>query len=549
MVAFDLPDDPRGRSGPCHPAEDFITMQLRTKFILLIGLVICCSYGVTFYRTSSFQEELVVEQATRQAEMLFNQIRLTRQWVSDHNGLFFMKGPGVESNPFLDEGQILDARGNWLVKRNPAMVTRELSIYAAKAGMGQFNVTSLKLVNPANAPDEFERRTLRNFENGVGEVVEIEKIAGKYRLRYMAPLKVDDQCLQCHAKQGYKLGDIRGGMNVTIPMDLAFAEIRTNNRMLLNIALATIIIVALTIFFLFDILVAKRLKILAREMDQYPQRRSSENLLPSEEDDEIGTLAGHYRKLCQRLERSQEELDASREQVFQSEKQAALGRLVAGISHEINNPLGGMQNCIQTMKRSPDQPDLQVRYLNLLAQGVDRIKGTVQQLLNIGRKEPLEFRRGDVDAMIRDCLELTCMGMGRLAITVDLRLNVKKPVFVSMEALRQMVMNLAGNAVQAMGEKGGTLRATSRLKDGQLLIEIADTGPGIDPRHMDKIFEPFFTTKEVGEGTGLGLSVSHSLAKRMDGELTVRNGEQGGAIFTVTVPLTAEPSIAGASKP
>jgi signal transduction histidine kinase len=524
-------------------------MQLRTKFILLIGLVICCSYGVTFYRTSSFQEELVVEQATRQAEMLFNQIRLTRQWVSDHNGLFFMKGPGVESNPFLDEGQILDARGNWLVKRNPAMVTRELSIYAAKAGMGQFNVTSLKLVNPANAPDEFERRTLRNFENGVGEVVEIEKIAGKYRLRYMAPLKVDDQCLQCHAKQGYKLGDIRGGMNVTIPMDLAFAEIRTNNRMLLNIALATIIIVSLTIFFLFDILVAKRLKILAREMDQYPQRRSSENLLPSEEDDEIGTLAGHYRKLCQRLERSQEELDASREQVFQSEKQAALGRLVAGISHEINNPLGGMQNCIQTMKRSPDQPDLQVRYLNLLAQGVDRIKGTVQQLLNIGRKEPLEFRRGDVDEMIRDCLELTCMGMGRLAITVDLRLDVKKPVFVSMEALRQMVMNLAGNAVQAMGEKGGTLRATSRLKDGQLLIEIADTGPGIDPRHMDKIFEPFFTTKEVGEGTGLGLSVSHSLAKRMDGELTVRNGEQGGAIFTVTVPLTAEPSIAGASKP
>jgi signal transduction histidine kinase len=522
-------------------------MQLRTKFILLIGLVICCSYGVTFYRTSSFQEELVVEQATRQAEMLFNQIRLTRQWVSDHNGLFFMKGPGVESNPFLDEGQILDARGNWLVKRNPAMVTRELSIYAAKAGMGQFNVTSLKLVNPANAPDEFERRTLRNFENGVGEVVEIEKIAGKYRLRYMAPLKVDDQCLQCHAKQGYKLGDIRGGMNVTIPMDLAFAEIRTNNRMLLNIALATIIIVSLTIFFLFDILVAKRLKILAREMDQYPERRSTETPLLPEEDDEIGALAGHYRKLCRRLERSQQELDASREQVFQSEKQAALGRLVAGISHEINNPLGGMQNCIQTMKRSLDQPELQARYLNLLSQGVDRIKGTVQQLLNIGRKEPLELRRGDVDEMIRDCLELTCMGLR--AVTVDLRLGVKNPVLVGMEALRQVVMNLAGNAVQAMGEKGGTLRATSRIEDGRLLIEIADTGPGIDPNHMDKIFEPFFTTKEVGEGTGLGLSVSHSLVKRMDGELTVRNGEKGGAIFTVIVPLMAESATAGGSKP
>ncbi|MFA5516637.1 MAG: ATP-binding protein [Desulfuromonadales bacterium] len=510
-------------------------MQLRTRFILLIGLVIGCSYGVTFYRTSSFQEELVVEQATRQAKMLFHQIRLTRQWVADHNGLFFIKGPGVDPNPFLKEGQIRDARGNWLVKRNPAMVTRELSVYAAREGMGQFNVTSLQPLNPANAPDEFERRSLLRFEKGAEETVEIEMIDGKHRLRYMAPLKVDSICLQCHSGQGYEIGDIRGGMNVTIPMDQAFAEIGTNNRMLLNIALGTIIIVALTIFFLFDFLVAKRLKILAREMDHYPERRDIELAMFPEENDEIGVLAGHYRKLCQRLERSQQELDAAREQVFQSEKQAALGRLVAGISHEINNPLGGMQNCIQTMKRSMDQPELQARYLNLLAQGVDRIKGTVQQLLNIGRKEPLEFRLGDVDAMIGDCLELTCVG--RRNVVIDLRPGVGRPVFVGLESLRQVVMNLAGNAVQAMGEQGGTLRATSRIEKNCLLIEMADTGPGIAPQHLDKIFEPFFTTKEVGEGTGLGLSVSHSLVKQMSGELTVRNGEMGGAIFTIVVPL------------
>lgn len=513
-------------------------MQLRTKFIFLIALVVSCSYGVTFYRTSGFQEELVVEQATHQAEMLFHQIRLTRQWVADHNGLFFVKGPGVEQNPFLEEGQILDARGNWLVKRNPAMVTRELSAYAAREGMGQFNVTSLQPVNPANAPDDFERRSLVKFEDGAEKAVEIEKIAGSYRLRYMAPLKVESQCLQCHAEQGYKVGDIRGGMNVTIPMDLAFAEIRTNNRMLLNIALATIVIVSLAIFFLFDILVAKRLKLLAREMDYFPERRPPEGYLPPEENDEIGALAGHYRKLCQRLERSQQELDATREQVFQGEKLAALGRLVAGISHEINNPLGGMQNCIQIMKRSQDQPELQARYLDLLGQGVERIKGTVRQLLNIGRKEPLELRVGDVDEMIRDCLELTCMG--RRTVALDLQLTVQQPLRVGLEALRQVVMNLAGNAVQAMGAPGGTLRAVSRLEAGGLLIEIADTGPGIDPQHMDKIFEPFFTTKDVGEGTGLGLSVSHSLVRQMGGELTARNGERGGAIFTLTIPVPAQ---------
>ncbi len=509
-------------------------MQLKTKFIILIGLVTCCSYGVTFYRTSGFQEELVVEQATRQAKMLFDQIRITRQWVADHNGLFFVKGPGVEANPFLAEGQIQDEAGNWLVKRNPAMVTRELSAYAAREGMGQFNVTSLQPLNPDNQPDKFEQSSLEKFAAGVHETVEIEKRDGKHRLRYMAPLKVDSQCLKCHRDPNYRIGDIRGGMSVSIPIDWAFAEIGRNNRLLLNIAVATILIVALTIFLLFEFLVARRLKALSRQMERYPQQPFTP---PAEDvEDEIGSLTSNFGQLCNRLEESQQELDATREQVFRSEKLAALGRLVAGVSHEINNPLGGMQNCIQTMQRNMDRPELLTRYLELLSQGVERIKGTVRQLLNIGRKEPLEMQTGDVDGMIRDCLELTCMG--RRNIELSLQLTVGKELTIGMEALRQVVLNLAGNAVQAMGQTGGRLEVTSRLAGNRLLLRVADNGPGIPEENLDKIFEPFFTTKEVGEGTGLGLSVSYSLIERMGGELSAANRPEGGAVFNLSIPLT-----------
>ena len=510
-------------------------MQLKTRFIILVGLITCCSYGVTFYRTSSFQEELVVEQATRQAKMLFDQIRITRQWVADHNGLFLVKTSGVEENPFLEHGQIQDEAGNWLVKRNPAMVTRELSAYAAKEGMGQFNVTSLQPLNPDNHPDEFERTSLQKFAGGLPERIEIEKIDGKHRLRYMAPLKVNSHCLGCHSDPGYEVGDIRGGMSVSIPIDWAFAEINRNNRLLLNIALATIVIVSLTIFLLFEFLVARRLKALAREMDRYPERREFKESKLADSNDEIGALSVHFQKLCLRLEDSRQELNRSREQVFQGEKLAALGRLVAGVSHEINNPLGGMQNCIQTMKRNMEQPELLSRYLELLGQGVQRIKGTVQQLLNIGRREPLELQRGEVDTMIRECLELTCMG--RRNIEVDLQLGIGRPLLVGMEALRQVVINLAGNAVQAMGEAGGRLKVRSRLEAGGLTICITDSGPGIAPEHLDKIFEPFFTTKEVGEGTGLGLSVSYSLIKQMGGELIAENGAVNGAVFSFSIPL------------
>ncbi len=513
-------------------------MQLKTKFIIMIALITCCSYGVTFYRTSSFQEELVVQQATRQAKMLFNQILLTRQWVADHNGLFLVKAPGVEANPFLPNAQIQDEAGNWLVKRNPAMVTRELSAYAARAGMGQFNVTSLKPMNPNNIPDHFERNSLELFDQGKLEAVNLEIVDGKNRLRYMAPLQVESQCLECHGGQGYSVGDIRGGMSVSIPIDWAYAEIRANNRLLLNIAIATILIVSLTIYFLFDILVAKRLHMLARQMDIYPDKLSNE-LKKDDLKDEIGSLSGNFLKLCQRLEQSQQELDATREQVFQSEKQAALGRLVAGVSHEINNPLGGMQNCIQTMKRSMDKPELLTRYLELLGQGVERIKGTVQQLLNIGRKEPLRLIEGDVDQMLRDCLELSCVG--RRNIEPVLQLEVGRPLLIGMEALRQVIINLAGNAVQALGENGGRITLTSQLENDRLVITVADNGPGIPAEHRDKIFEPFFTTKEVGEGTGLGLSVSYSLIQQMHGELSVADAVGGGALFSITIPLPPHP--------
>jgi len=513
-------------------------MQLKTKFITFIGLVVCCSVGVTFYRASSYQEDLVVDMATRQAEMLFHQIRLTRQWVADHNGLFLVKAPGVEENPYLPNGAIQDENGNWLVKRNPAMVTRELSAYAAREGLGYFNVTSLKLVNPDNAPDDFERQSLRKFEEGSDEIVEVETIDGKSSLRYMAPLKVGERCLGCHYDQGYIVGDIRGGMNVTIPMDWAFAEIKTNNRMVLNIGIATIVIVILMIFVMFDRLVIKRLKILEKEMDQYPRGSDASNLFQVESDDEIGALAQHFRKLCQRIDQSQKELDASRDQVCRTEKMAALGRLVAGISHEINNPLGGMQNCIQTLKKHPGKPETVTRYLDLLSQGIGRIKNTVQQLLKIGRKEPLVQSPGDVDQMIRECLELSCMG--RSDIQTHALLDVQQPVVISMESLRQVIINLTGNAVQAMDKSGGTLTVTSHADRKSLVIEVTDTGPGIAPEHMNKIFEPFFTTKGVGEGTGLGLSISYSLVERMGGVLTASNRPGGGAIFVVDIPLDKE---------
>src|SRR5210317_1371978 len=141
-------------------------MRLRTKIMLLISSVVIVSFSITFYRTSSFQQELVLEQTARQARIIYKQILLTRRWVSDHNGLFFFKTDDVKANPFLKDMEILDAQGRHLVKRNPAMVTRELSEYANREGLFSYRVTTLQPINPDNAPDDFERKSLELFQQG-----------------------------------------------------------------------------------------------------------------------------------------------------------------------------------------------------------------------------------------------------------------------------------------------------------------------------------------------------------------------------------------------
>jgi len=503
--------------------------------MLLISAVVIVSFSITFYRTSAFQQDLVLEQAARQARIIHKQILLTRRWVSDHNGLFFFKTEGVEANPFLKDMEILDEQGRRLVKRNPAMVTRELSDYANQEGLFSYRVTNLRPINPVNSPDDFERKSLKLFEQGADEVIEIHADAAGRILRYMAPLLVEESCKDCHHEKDYIPGDTRGGLSISIPINWAFGDIAQNNKMLLGIWFITILVVGATIFLLVDILVVRRLGLLAMAMDSFPEDDTRIKNLPVG-DDEVGKLSLKLKELCSRHLRSQQELDRSREQVFQGEKLGALGRLTAGIAHEINNPLGGMQNCIKSMQESPDDRELNQRYLELLSKGIKRIGETVRQLLNFGRREPLRLRSVQVDDLIRECFALLEYALKNIELSLDL--NLTRPFNVDVEALKQVIVNIGLNGIQAMPE-GGKFMIESRETDSSFLIKFTDTGVGIDQEQIQQIFDPFYTTKEVGEGTGLGLSVSYSLVQSMNGTISVESKKNAGTCFQIEMPFAS----------
>lgn len=508
-------------------------MTLRGKFILAVVGILTLSYGVLLLYTSHLQNRLVIGQAEQQARMLYRQVLLTRQWVADHQGLFLVQTESTQPNNYLSEPVMTTASGLVLVKRNPAMVTRELSEYAGKSGMAWFRVTSARPINPANAPDPFEQQSLRRFAEGATEHLAIDRDRDGRVLRYAAPLITESSCLTCHGEHGYHPGEIRGALSITIPIVWADTFIHENNRTILLLGLLSVCVAAAVTLLLFNRLVGRPVSQLSHAMAAFPEQPVEALKLPGT-GDEFGCLSASFIALCQRLTASQQALATAGEKGFRAEKLAALGQLTAGIAHEINNPLAGMLNCVSAMQKEPENLDVQKRYLPLLHKGLKRIELTMRQLLNYGRVDPLQVHQVDIDTVILDCLELLGHRLRNIVVNLDLHFNAL--CCIDTEAIKQIVMNIALNALQAMPD-GGSLLLATREETGSVVLIIEDTGIGIAREIQDRIFDPFFTTKEVGEGTGLGLAVTLAMVQRLNGQIEVRSEPGSGSTFAVTLPI------------
>lgn len=193
-----------------------------------ISLTIIAVLSGIFFITTIRTRQLIDEENVTRARTLFNSIILTKKWNANHDGVYVEKKKGVTPTPYLDKAEIKTIDGKVFIRRNPAQMTREISEYAEKEGLFKFHLTSLNLVNPANKPDDFETRALSLFEKGTKETSHTEKKNGITYFRYMAPLYIEKECLQCHSNQGYKLGDVRGGISVTFDIENIRNKLETN---------------------------------------------------------------------------------------------------------------------------------------------------------------------------------------------------------------------------------------------------------------------------------------------------------------------------------
>ena len=256
-----------------------------------------------------------------------------------------------------------------------------------------------------------------------------------------------------------------------------------------------------------------------------------------ENEKEVATI-GFFHDLREEL-RMKEELGKTQLQLLQAEKMSSLGKLAAGVAHQLNNPLGGITLFTKLILEEYDLEDGAKEDLNRILRDAKRCRDTVKELLEFTRQTRHLMRPHDINrALTRTLFLLESQTLfHNIEIVKDLYTSLP-PVLSDIQQLYHLFMNIILNAAQAMEGKGTLTIKSFLLPDGgKVCIEISDTGPGISSENLPHIFEPFFTTKEEGQGTGLGLSLAYRIVQNHGGSIQADSVPGNGTTFTIVLPV------------
>lgn len=247
----------------------------------------------------------------------------------------------------------------------------------------------------------------------------------------------------------------------------------------------------------------------------------------------------------------QNELAAQREIIFQAEKMSALGELLAGVAHELNNPLSVVVGHAMMLREETKDPEA-VRRIEKISQAAERCAGIVKSFLAMARQQPVQL--GPVDLSDTISVGLDAFEQGLDGGTISVKVEVPQDLaFIHGDAdqIAQVLLNLLTNAQHAIESSGigDTVRITARAADepGMIEIRVSDNGPGVLPAIRGRIFDPLFTTKEVGKGTGIGLAFCHRVVTSHGGQILL-DPSGSGATFVLRLPITRRPAMETAAK-
>jgi len=453
----------------------------------LLAVVISLKYSL-------IAEKISRDKAFRAAgRSAVEHVILARKWNTGHGGVLIPISLETEPDPSLKNivKDIVSTKGMQYTKINPASMIRQFADLAEIQEGIKFHLTSLKPINPANKAYPWEIEALRMFEQGAKEYSSFSQ--DNTLFRFMAPLLVEKECLQCHVQQGYKEGEIRGGISVSIPIEKS-----TYHDIIWYTHLFALLVGLNAIFFFSRILTKKQIQLIkAKEVAEVESRAKSE--------------------------------------------------FMANMSHEIRTPLNAVIGLSQ-LALDTNMTDKQRDYLNKINFSSQFLLSIINDILDFSKIEAkkLILEQGEVDllAVIEGISSFFGVKAEEKGIKLLIDITPEVPLLLIGDPVRlyQVLNNLVSNAIKFTnsGEIEIKVGPVENMGDRVLVhFSVRDTGVGIEPEKANTIFKAFSqadtsTTREYG-GTGLGLTISKRLVELMGGEITLESEKGKGSIFLFTI--------------
>ena len=322
----------------------------------------------------------------------------------------------------------------------------------------------------------------------------------------------------------------------------AVAEVRRHTITLFSSLIAGGMIFGFLMTLLFSVWLVSPISQLAEGMSRVAEGDLNYKVR-IESADELGKLARAFNQMVRAVkERDHRLREMTANRLTQVEKQISIGRLAAGVAHEINNPLTAILSLSRLWLKKMPAEDMRREDLEIIVTETARCREIVRSLLDFARERPIEKRIIDINAVVRETLPLANKYDSMANVKVEL-IPARFPLTVNADAklLQQVLINLLLNAAEAT-DRGGVVRVeTDEDSSGRFVqVRIVDFGKGIPKEHIRRVFEPFFTTKGTGKGTGLGLSVSLGIIQKHDGIIEIESEEGKGTTVTVLLPRVGE---------
>lgn len=450
------------------------------------------------------------------AHSFFTEIVTTRAWNAMHGGVYVFADEDNPPNPYLKvpNRDIFTTDSAMLTLINPAYMTRQISELAEKNNNILYHITSNKPIRPLNAPDQWEAEALTSFEEGETQTFEKTEYRDKEYYRYMAPLIVDQTCMKCHAEQGYQIGDVRGGISVSIEAAPYLKQLRIELAAIsvVNLFFLTIGLIGISYS---QKVITKQFRLIRLKSQQLAQHKNQ--------------LTKSNTKLA--------ELNSQKE------------KFLSIIAHDLRNPVGAIMNLSEILVEEIEEADTESKLamLTKLHQSAVNTYNLMENLLtwshsNQGKLDynPENLVLSDEVKNVREVILQSAETKG-VKCPTNLKNLEKIEIWADKKMLSVILRNLLSNAIKFTPEKGSiTVTAKVSGKD-HYAITVQDTGVGMPTekiKNLFKIDKSISTPGTNGErGTGLGLILVKEFVEINKGTIEVQSQPGKGTSVTFTVPL------------